>query len=232
MAPRQRVAPKRLVDGSNSEAPSTAHQAIVGRTQARLNAAGAVSRLIKNIEHLDAVLPTTVAEGTDQDEIHRVLTTIHGLDENSADSTFTRRLDILFKEDTQCRDANGRLHLIRRGELGMLMVEKLERIVKEMEFLSTSGVDRSAAEKAAATARKSTSASASKQKDRPSKSKNGAPAISANAAKEASYPDVMAGKNRKSDNTYQPRKGPNLSEEEEDDFVDGEEEESASNCQY
>ncbi|KAJ6603950.1 hypothetical protein B0H10DRAFT_2229558 [Mycena sp. CBHHK59/15] len=72
--PRQRVAPKRLVDGSNSEAPSTAHQAIVGRTQARLNAAGAVSRLIKNIEHLDAVLPTTVAEGTDQDEIHRVLT--------------------------------------------------------------------------------------------------------------------------------------------------------------
>ncbi|KAJ6603951.1 hypothetical protein B0H10DRAFT_2229559 [Mycena sp. CBHHK59/15] len=107
--------------------------------------------------------------------------------------------------------------------------EKLERIVKEMEFLSTSGVDRSAAEKAAATARKSTSASASKQKDRPSKSKNGAPLFQRMRPRRR---DVMAGKNRKSDNTYQPRKGPNLSEEEEDDFVDGEEEESASNKQH
>jgi hypothetical protein len=72
------------------------------------------------------------------------------------DSTFNRRLDCLFKEDVKCRDANGRLHLIRRGELGMLMVvrylrdirwnapemnlegakAKLERVVKEMEFLS------------------------------------------------------------------------------------------------
>jgi hypothetical protein len=72
------------------------------------------------------------------------------------DSTFNRRFDCLFKEDAQCRDMNGRLHLIRRGELGMLMVvrylreirwnapemnlegaaEKLERVVKEMEFLS------------------------------------------------------------------------------------------------
>jgi hypothetical protein len=72
------------------------------------------------------------------------------------DSTFNWRFDCLFKEDAQCRDMNGRLHLIRRGELGMSMVvrylreirwnapemdlegaaEKLEPVVKEMEFLS------------------------------------------------------------------------------------------------
>ncbi|KAF8153618.1 hypothetical protein K438DRAFT_1987582 [Mycena galopus ATCC 62051] len=77
---RKRNAPKHLLDDSNSEAPSAAHQAIVDATQTRLNVAGAIAKLIKNIEDLDAVLPTTVAQGTDEDEIHRVLTTIHGLD--------------------------------------------------------------------------------------------------------------------------------------------------------
>jgi hypothetical protein len=119
--------------------------------------ASAIATLIRAIEDLDAALPTTIAEGTDEDEIHRVLTTIHGPDDGSraASSTFNRRFDILFKEDAQCR-VNGRLHLIRRGEWGMLMVvrylrdtkwndpemnldgavNKLERIVKEMEVLA------------------------------------------------------------------------------------------------
>ncbi|KAJ7803906.1 hypothetical protein B0H14DRAFT_3429474 [Mycena olivaceomarginata] len=102
-APRKRNALKHLLDGSNTEAPSTAHQAIVDATHARLNAAGTIANLIKDIEVLDAVLPTTVAEGTDEYEIHRGLTTVHGLDEDSPASTFTRRFDIIFKEDAQCR---------------------------------------------------------------------------------------------------------------------------------
>ncbi|KAJ6527285.1 hypothetical protein B0H10DRAFT_1974312 [Mycena sp. CBHHK59/15] len=185
-APRKRNAPKHLLDGSNSEAPSAAHQAIVDATQARLNAEHRGSRCL---------LPTTVAEGTDEDEIHRVLTTVHGLDEDSPASTFTRRFDILFKEDAQCRDTNGRLHLIRRGELGMLMVVrylreinggaviKLERVVTEMEVLC--GMDRSAA-RTAADARKSTSAAASKQKGK-TKSANSASANSEDPAKEAMF---------------------------------------------
>jgi hypothetical protein len=35
---RKRIAPNHLVDGLNSEAPNTVHQAIVDETQARLNA--------------------------------------------------------------------------------------------------------------------------------------------------------------------------------------------------
>ncbi|KAJ7799925.1 hypothetical protein B0H14DRAFT_2616638 [Mycena olivaceomarginata] len=128
--PSKRNAPKHLLDGSNSEAPSAAHQAIVDATEARRNAAGAIANLIKNIEDLDSVLPTTVVEGTDEDEIHRVLTTVHGPDEASPASTFTRRFDILFKEDAQCCDTNGCLHLIRRGELGMLMVVRYLREIK------------------------------------------------------------------------------------------------------
>ncbi|KAF7375808.1 Dimer-Tnp-hAT domain-containing protein [Mycena sanguinolenta] len=241
---RARTAPKHLVDGSNSEAPNAAHQAIVDATQARLNAAAAIAKLIQNIEDLDALLPTTVAEGTEDDEIHRVLTTIQGLDPDSPSSTFTRRFDILFKEDAQCRDADGRLHLIRRGELGMLMVVrylrevkwsaadmnlegavlKLERVVKEMEILCD--MDRSAAR----AARKSTSTSAPKPKAK-AKSTAETPAESANsgqAEKEAMLDEIfdaiMSGKKRKNDdNAYRPRKkDAELSEEEDDDFVEGE----------
>ncbi|KAJ7687324.1 hypothetical protein B0H14DRAFT_3672966 [Mycena olivaceomarginata] len=174
--------------------PSSAHQAIVDATQARRNAAGTIANLIKNIEDLDAVLPTTVAEGTDEIEIHRVLTTVHGLDEASPASTFTRRFGILFKEDAQCRDTNGCVHLIWRGELAMLMVVrylheikysapdinlegaviKLQRVVAEMEVLC--GMDRSPT-RTAADARKQTSAAASKQKGK-TKSANGALASS------------------------------------------------------
>ncbi|KAJ7824873.1 hypothetical protein B0H14DRAFT_3468934 [Mycena olivaceomarginata] len=242
--PRKRVVPKHLLDGSNSEAPSAAHQSIVNETQARLTAASAIATLIRAIEDLDAALPTTIAEGTDEDEIHRVLTTIHGPDDGSraASSTFNRRFDVLFKEDAQCR-VNSRLHLIRRGEWGMLMVvhslrdtkwndpemnldgavNKLERIVKEMEVLA--GIDRLAAWKAA-NAHKAASTSTSKQKGKnPAPQTNTVPAQPTNPAKEAMYDrlftSVMAGRNGKSDNNYKPRnnKG-DLSEEEDDDFMD------------
>ncbi|KAJ7800006.1 hypothetical protein B0H14DRAFT_2616603 [Mycena olivaceomarginata] len=127
--PHKRNMPKHLLDGSNSEALSTAHQAIVDAIQARLNPVPLQTSL-RNIEDLDAVVPTAVAEGTDKDEIHRVLTTVHSLDKDSPASTFTRRFDILFKEDTQCHDTNGCLHLIRHSELGMLMVVRYRRKIK------------------------------------------------------------------------------------------------------
>ncbi|KAJ6575844.1 hypothetical protein B0H10DRAFT_2199225 [Mycena sp. CBHHK59/15] len=242
---RKRVAPKHLLDGSNSEAPSAAHQAIVDATQAHLSAAAAIAKLIKNIEDLDAVLPATVAKGTEEDEIQCVLTTIHGLNEDSASSTFTHHFDILFKEDTQCGDANGRLHLIRRGDLGMLMVVrylhkikwnapdmnlegamiKLERVVKEMETVC--GMDRLGA---------NTAAKAVPKPKTKAKSSKGTSANSGNAAKELMYDNlftaVMRGRNNKGkpDNSYRPKE-PNadLSEDEEDDFADGEDLGSASN---
>ncbi|KAJ6549658.1 hypothetical protein B0H10DRAFT_1968933 [Mycena sp. CBHHK59/15] len=96
------------------------------------------------------------------------------------------------------------------------VTNKLERVVKEMEILC--GIDRSAAVKAG----KSTSRK-QKGKDCAQKTSNSAAAASKDTAKEIMYDNVftrvMAG--RKSNNNYRPRKpNANLSEEEEDDFVD------------
>ncbi|KAK7001674.1 hypothetical protein R3P38DRAFT_3368049 [Favolaschia claudopus] len=236
---RTRVAPKRLVDGSNSEAPSAAHQGIVDQTQARLNAAATIAHLIKSIEDLDSVLPDSVAAGTEDDEIYRVITTVQGLDPDSIDSTFTRRFDILFKEDAQCRNADGRLHLIRRGEFGMQMVArylrdlkwsdpdmnlagavlKLERVVTEMEVLS--GINRSDAEKT-----RSSKAAASKPNPTTRKAGTAAgPSAAASSAPadafEQLFQATLNGKNKRPDKTYKPKKvNPDLSEEEEDDIID------------
>ncbi|KAK7007145.1 hypothetical protein R3P38DRAFT_2793021 [Favolaschia claudopus] len=242
---RNRVAPKKLLDGLNSEAPSAAHQAIVDQTQARLDAATAIARLIKNIEDLDPLLPDSVAEGTEDDRIYHVITTIQGLDPESVSSTFTRRFDILFKEDAQCRDENGRLHLIRRGELGMLIVArylreikwgvpdmnsslegavlKLERVVKEMETLS--GVDRSEAK---------TAGKAAVSKPKPAVRKDTAasagPSSEPADAFERLFQATLSGKKKRADKDYKPKKNlPQLSEEEDDDFMDIDEEEPAAN---
>ncbi|KAF7343757.1 hypothetical protein MSAN_01956400 [Mycena sanguinolenta] len=103
-------------------------------------------------------------------------------------------------------------------------VLKLERVVKEMEILCD--MDRSAAR----AARKSTSTSAPKPKAK-AKSTAETPAESANsgqAEKEAMLDEIfdaiMSGKKRKNDdNAYRPRKkDAELSEEEDDDFVEGE----------
>ncbi|KAJ6527789.1 hypothetical protein B0H19DRAFT_540851 [Mycena capillaripes] len=219
---RARVAPNKLVDGSNSEAPSAVHQAVVEETQARLTAVNAIMGYIQNIDDLSYVLPASIAEGTEDDEIHRVITFVHGHDAGDAASTFNRRFDILFKEDSQCR-VDGRLHLIRRGEYGMRMVVqylrsikwtaanmnldgagvKLVRIVKELEFLS----DMSAleAQKAAKAAGKS------KQPDNVAKKPK-------KTAKAAAVPPLDP---EDRDPDYNPKKrNASLSEEEEDDDLD------------
>ncbi|KAF8184648.1 hypothetical protein K438DRAFT_1974443 [Mycena galopus ATCC 62051] len=110
---RFRIASSRLTDASNSEAPSAAHQLLINNTQARHNGAETILVRIGSIANLVSLLPTTVAEGTEDDEIFRVITTIQGPD--GVASTFNRHFDILFKEDVQCR-LNDRLHLIRIPE--------------------------------------------------------------------------------------------------------------------
>ncbi|KAJ7801361.1 hypothetical protein B0H14DRAFT_3489686 [Mycena olivaceomarginata] len=129
---RSRLASSRLRDTSNGEAPSAAHQALMDETQARLNTGkspGVIAKIIQSIEDLAAVLPTSIAEGTETDKIYHVITNIQGPD-GDAWSTFNRRFDILFKEDAQYRDADGRLHMIRRGELGMTIVARYLRDIK------------------------------------------------------------------------------------------------------
>ncbi|KAF8206044.1 hypothetical protein K438DRAFT_1931802, partial [Mycena galopus ATCC 62051] len=54
-----------------------------------------------------------VAEGTEENEIFRIITTIQG--PGGVASTFNQCFEILFKEDAQCR-VNGRLHLINIPE--------------------------------------------------------------------------------------------------------------------
>ncbi|KAJ6477253.1 hypothetical protein DFH09DRAFT_1216091, partial [Mycena vulgaris] len=142
---RSRKASNRLLDGTNGEKPDATHRALIEETQARIESAAAILELNKSIEDLSYLLPDSIKEATQDDEIYRVITTIQGHEEgNTADSTFNRRFDILFKEDAQCRDANGRLHFIRRGKFGMLMVT---RYVKSINWNAEFG--RCAAETAA-----------------------------------------------------------------------------------
>ncbi|KAJ7800454.1 hypothetical protein B0H14DRAFT_2616165 [Mycena olivaceomarginata] len=84
-------------------------------------------------------------------KIARVIKNSHG-ENNDTPTTFNRRMDILFGED--CRNSQGRLPNILRGAAGMPLVvkylqkiewseieaqlarPKLDRIIKELEFLS------------------------------------------------------------------------------------------------
>lgn len=86
-----------------------------------------VEELISTILQLGKGLPDSIPEGKKSDQLHRVMTTVSG---DSHWGTFNRRFDILFGED--CRDANGRLHHIRRGRYGFAMVMAyLQRTVDE-----------------------------------------------------------------------------------------------------
>jgi hypothetical protein len=78
--------------------------------------AKAILDLIKKMKKLSSLLPDTVPEASDTDDIHRIITKAHGI-ENTIGGTFIRRFDILFGNDR--RDANGRLKNIRRGDRGM-----------------------------------------------------------------------------------------------------------------
>jgi hypothetical protein len=131
----------------------------------------------------------------------------------------------------------------------------LARAQHPTHTVSLTGIDRLAARKAA-NAQKAASTSTSKQKGKnPAPQTNTVPAQPTNPAKEAMYdrlftcklpppasiyfiliidPAVMAGRNGKSDNNYKPRnnKG-DLSEEEDDDFMDvNEDAASTSNVSY
>ncbi|KAJ7859523.1 NADH:flavin oxidoreductase/NADH oxidase [Mycena olivaceomarginata] len=81
---------------------------------------------LKKMKKLAAQLPETIPLASDADDIVRVITTVQGIDD-SVCGTFNRRFDILFGED--CRDADGRLKNVRRGDAGMpCVIDYLESI--------------------------------------------------------------------------------------------------------
>ncbi|KAJ6483391.1 hypothetical protein C8R45DRAFT_1075593 [Mycena sanguinolenta] len=240
--PRLRNAASRLTDASNSEAPNAAHQSVIQKTQARRNDADVIVTRVESIANLSKLLPDTISEGTEDDEIYRVITTIQGLDEGSISSTFNRRFDILFKEDAQCRDENGRLHLIRRGDLGMMLVVnylrkikwtasemvaqkegillKLDRLVKELEVLC----DMSAEDAKTRAAEKP-----SKAKGKSKAGSGTAPKKPTTSQRDAFIDSILLPKPKRKDGDYRPKKkGVVVSEEEEDDFEDDVEDPAAA----
>ncbi|KAJ7459621.1 hypothetical protein B0H11DRAFT_1924246 [Mycena galericulata] len=156
---RNRVASSRVTDGANGEAPSAAHQNVL--------ATKPILDLIKRMDRLSAQLPDTVAEASDTDDVHRVITTLSGID-GSVAGTFNHRFDVLFGQE--CRDSDGRLKNIRRGDYGMLCVVeylqsihwesagipldlaqlKLARIVEELEHIWSNHAKRTPEASAAA----------------------------------------------------------------------------------
>ena len=63
-------------------------------------------------------------QGSTDDKIYRIMNTEK---HDTPHETFNRRFDALFAED--CRDSNGRLHLVRQGKFGMgLVVSYLSKI--------------------------------------------------------------------------------------------------------
>ncbi|KAJ7138709.1 hypothetical protein C8R43DRAFT_1131880 [Mycena crocata] len=107
------------------------------------------------MSRLSALLPETVPEASDADDIRRIITTLPGIEDGIA-GEFNRRLDRPYDED--CHDANGRLQNVHRGEHGMdcvvqylqsihwesagvpldLAQNKLKRIVTELKHLCAS----------------------------------------------------------------------------------------------
>jgi hypothetical protein len=88
-------------DNHNGEAPSSIHQHVLAgecrldtRPTRRTNVSFSLSRfsakpildLIKKMKKLSAQLPDTIPEASDADVIHRVITTVHGID-NSVSGT-------------------------------------------------------------------------------------------------------------------------------------------------
>ena len=59
---------------------------------------------------------STVPEAPQGCNIHRLVTSVC---EGDPYETFNRIFDILFKEDAQCRDKDGRLVNIQKGKYGM-----------------------------------------------------------------------------------------------------------------
>jgi hypothetical protein len=100
-----------------------------------LLSAAALIAYIDRIEELCPLLPVSVPEGIPDDspatidgKIFRVVNHVYGVESQDPAPTFTRRMDVLFGRD--CRDANGRLHYIRRGPHGMILFVQYLRTIK------------------------------------------------------------------------------------------------------
>ncbi|KAK7017666.1 putative AC transposase, partial [Favolaschia claudopus] len=86
-----------------------------------------ITDLINKIDTLTQQLPKSMYKATDQDKIYHVVNKVHGMDKNSASSTFIRRMDILFGHD--CRNDDGHFQYISRGEHGMSLVVQYLRSI-------------------------------------------------------------------------------------------------------
>ncbi len=109
--------------------------------------------LVKTLTALTASLPTAVQIATKEDRIYSTLLRVN---EGDTFQTFNRIFDILFKEDNDCRDEQGRLRYVLRGKYGMdkicaylnnvkwsepdipldLVKIKLDRLAEELIYLT------------------------------------------------------------------------------------------------
>ncbi|KAF8142731.1 hypothetical protein K438DRAFT_2111783 [Mycena galopus ATCC 62051] len=234
---RNRTASAKVSDANNVEAPSAAHQKNL-------------ANLIAKLRKLADQLLETVPEATDTDnKIYRIITQVHGLDDGSVQSTFVRRFDFLFAEKS--RNADGRLTHVRRGELGMksviqyldfihwesdpdlcmLAIERLQRIIAELEHLRYSIIS------SLFTSPHPSSVTPSQQSQRPTK-KRKLDDKTADRIFEAMMNGKKKGKKKKSkkvanddesDPEYRPRRPRStLSEDSKDDFDNDELDEAAT----
>ncbi|KAJ7107579.1 hypothetical protein C8R44DRAFT_744751 [Mycena epipterygia] len=223
---RNRVASSKLSDTTNGEASSAVHQNVLATTP--------ILGLIKKTRKLSALLPEIVREATDADDVYRVITKVHGIDDTIA-GTFNRRFDILFGED--CRDADGRLKNIARGDFGMNCVieylesihwesagipldlagNKLTRVVVELEHLCASKAKRAAGPRTSKPIEKENGPPEAEAEDNDAQNAKGN--TEWDHMMDAVFDAAITGKNGKPDKDFRPkRKNPELSEEEEDDF--------------
>ncbi|KAJ7692525.1 hypothetical protein B0H17DRAFT_1133006 [Mycena rosella] len=219
---RNRQPASKISDTANAETPSATH----------LNALATkpILDLIKKMRKLSVLLPETIPEATDTDKIHRVITTVNGI-EGTIAGTFNRRFDILFGKD--CRGGDGRLKNIRRGGLGMTCVVdylesihwasaglplelaqiKLQRVVAELEHLcASSNVKRAA--------RSGSSKTPTEAPPEASDDEEETPRSEWDRAMDVVWDCAVNGRRKGTDdNAYKPRRtNRELSEEEEDDF--------------
>ncbi|KAJ6534090.1 hypothetical protein B0H19DRAFT_1383378 [Mycena capillaripes] len=196
----------RIADANNNEALSADQQHAL--------ATKPILDLIKKIGRLSSQLPDSVPEPSDDDKVFRVITTLSSPD-GTRGGEFNRRFDALFAED--CRDDDGRLENIRRGEEGMdcvvtylesihwgsanipldLAEIKLRRLAEALELLC---VSEGAAQRPAVPTKKSQTATAAV---RPTTNARG-PAV-------ATIDKILGVNTKKADKNYRPpRKDPNL----------------------
>lgn len=75
-----------------------------------------IATLVSRLVNLSRSLPNSVQLATQQSKIYRLVTSVN---EGDVYETFNRIFDLLFKEDKECRNEEGRLVNICRGKYGM-----------------------------------------------------------------------------------------------------------------